>query len=159
VIKEYYQLHTQILKLWLSENYPEGSYVVYPRLGIAKQTSKMQSFSLMGKGALFQFETRADAIAFVNNEVHIIEYHFEPSLKKIRKLEKSEKAFRRTKRFERLYSYPIRKIFIVSTSNPLMEIEAINRGVQIIVYNPYRIAEALMSFAKAFQKTSQGHLP
>ena len=133
--RQYRMVHDQLLIRWLMDNFPMGSYVLNPRLGaVSEEVLKRIPFEYRNFAQNYQLT--ADAIAFTDDKVYIIECIVRPSeWWKIQQLDTYEQAFKVTERFRDKWHLPVEKILLTTQSNPFMEAQAASRGIRVVKFS------------------------
>jgi len=141
--RQYRMIHDQVLVRYLMQTYPWGTWRINPRLGEVKR-GFIERFGPRRKGLLLgMLGARPDAIAWGLGPVDIIECLVRPEWWKIEKLNEYEELFLMTEEFAHLWDRPIRKILLITISNPYMEARAAARGIIVIPHRPREVEHYL----------------
>ena len=137
------------------DNFPAGSYILNPRLGaVSENVLKRIPFEMRGFAQNYQLT--ADAIAFKDKKVYIIECIVRPAeWWKIQQLDSYEQAFKVTDRFREYWDWPIEKILLTTQVNPFMEAQAASRGIRVVKFSTYETERYLATLPK-YRSTPQG---
>jgi len=130
-------VHDQMLITYLMEHYPFGTYRLNPRLGVLSPELRAAYGPQYKAGWLKNWLARADAIAFKDGEVHIIECIARPNeWWKIEQLDQYEQLFRVTEEYRDKWDWPVRKILLTAVVNPFVESRAAARGIWVVRWYP-----------------------
>jgi len=132
--RKYRMVHDQLLIRWLMDNFPVGSYIINARLGAVSE-EVLKRIPPEYQGFAQNYQLTADAIAFKDNKVYIIECIVRPAeWWKIQQLDTYAEAFRVTERFRDKWDWPIEKILLTTQTNPFMEAQAAARDIRVVKF-------------------------
>jgi len=138
--QKYRLVHDQMLITYLMQYYPWGTYRLNPRLGVLSPELREVYGPKVPLRWLQNWLARADAIAILPEEVHILECIARPNeWWKIEMLDQYEQLFRVTEEYREHWEKPIRKLLLTAVRNPFMEARAAARQIRVIEWRPPEI--------------------
>jgi len=144
-------VHDQLLINYLMATYPFGTYRLNPRLGRPAPYLVERVGVPTRRAVAGMVLARADAIAILPHEVHIIEALVRPEWYKIEQLDQYEQLFYETEEYREHWDKPVRKKIVTTIVNPYFEARAAARGVEVVHYRPYQVEYYLGSLDKRKQ--------
>lgn len=132
--RQYRLVHDPLLVSYMMKEFPFGSFMLNVRLGKVKEDLIPPGMPEKTKRFFQNYQARADAVAFFERKVHIIECVVRPEWYKIEHLDEYEQLFKVTDRFKRYWSWPIVKILVSPLFNPYAEARAKQRGIKVVKY-------------------------
>lgn len=153
--RKYRMVHDELLTRWLMRNFPVGSYIINPRLGAVSE-SVLKKLPFEMRNFAQNYMLTADAIAFHNGKVYIIECIVRPAeWWKIQQLKTYKEAFRVTERFKKYWDWDIELILLTTQTNPFMESVAYKEGIRVVKFSTTQSEMYLKTIPK-YRATPQG---
>jgi len=157
MVRQYTKIHDQYLVDFLIHNFPEGQYIIYPRVGEI-QSEYLEGLSADEKKAMSPWKLRPDAFAWKDGKFYIIEVIVRPNeWWKYAKLAEYELAFRRDPEYKEFHNMPVIKMLVSSESNEFAERQCALAGVVFVKYRPTWILPYIASLPKRIQRP-YGHI-
>jgi hypothetical protein len=134
--RKYTHIHDQLLVHFLTENFPPGNYIIYPRVGAIKD-EHLEGLTEEEILALSPWKLRPDAIAWDDQKVYIIELIARPNeWWKYAKLIEYENAIKSDPMYKHFWDKEFEKWLISPEENEFARRQCENFGIKFIKFLP-----------------------
>jgi len=147
-VRKNFLVHEAYIADYCVKHYPPGTWRLHVRLGSHAKNIEEAPLTEEEKALFKLYWPYCDALAILENEVHIIEAYLRFEHGKIEQLLDYIKFFKITPEFKEHWNKPVIGILLTPLEDPVNEYKARQLGLRYVLYRPSWIIPYLLKVEK-----------